>query len=159
MKLISDIKEAKFPGHPIHIMLIHFPVGLLPAAVIFDVLAVLNRNPSFAMTGFYLLSAGLWSGAAAAVFGIIDFLGIPEHKASARSKGVIHMSLNMVWMIIFGVIWGLRIRQYPIITYESTAELVISVLSVLLMFISNHFGGELVLKEGIGKVSPRQSDK
>lgn len=150
MDLIKDIKEAKFLGHPIHMMLIHFPAALLPVSVIFDVLAVFYKNSSFALTGFYILTTGLWLGAAAAVFGIIDFIRIPERKVRARSKGLIHMMLNMAWMSVFAVIWGLRLKGYPAVSYESVIELIISALSVLTMLVSNHYGGEMVLKEGIG---------
>ncbi|HEX2960921.1 MAG TPA: DUF2231 domain-containing protein [Ignavibacteriales bacterium] len=150
MDLKKDIKEAKFLGHPIHMMLIHFPVGLLPFSVIFDLMAVIYKNSSFAMTGLYMLTTGLWLGAGAAVFGMIDFIRIPERKERARSKGVIHMILNMIWMSVFAVIWGLRVKGYPAVSNESTAELIMSALSVLMMLVSNHFGGEMVLKEGIG---------
>lgn len=159
MDLIKDIKEAKFLGHPIHMMLIHFPAALLPFSFIFDVLAVLYKNSSFALTGFYMLTTGLWLGAAAAVFGIIDFIRIPESKTGARSKGVIHMILNMVWMSVFAVIWGLRVKGYPAVSYESVFELIISALSVLMMLVSNHFGGEMVLKEGIGTANLVKADE
>ncbi|MGE5431848.1 MAG: DUF2231 domain-containing protein [Syntrophomonadaceae bacterium] len=150
MDLKKDIKEAKFLGHPVHLMLVHFPIALIPFSVLFDVLAVFYKNPQFAATGFYMLTAGLWLGAAAAVFGMIDFIRIPESKDRARKKGIIHMMLNITWMSVFAVIWGLRLKAYPAITNESSLELVISAVSVLMMLVSNHFGGEMVLKEGIG---------
>jgi uncharacterized membrane protein len=152
MNMISDLKKAKFLGHPIHTMLIHFPSALLPASVVLDALGYYSKDLSYSTSAYYTLTGGLWAAVIAAVFGIIDYLNIPEEKPSARKKATLHMIMNFTWLSAFGVVWGLRMDEYPSIQFEQPALFVISILAVLLMLISNHFGGDLILRDGIGLI-------
>src|SRR5437764_15366869 len=69
--------KAKLLGHPVHPMLIVFPLGLLATAVIFDVIALATGNGAWSGIAYYLIPAGLIGGLVAAVFGLIDWLAIP----------------------------------------------------------------------------------
>src|SRR4051794_17757815 len=63
--------RVKLLGHPVHPMLIVYPLGLLSAAVIFDLLYVVTGNPDLSTFSFWALVAGLVGGLAAAIFGLI----------------------------------------------------------------------------------------
>ncbi len=56
--------RVKLFGHPIHPMLIPFPLGLLSASVIFDVIALLRRNGPWSQmvvrNGPWLIPPGGW---------------------------------------------------------------------------------------------------
>ena len=70
--------KAKLLGHPIHPMLIPFPLGLLGTAVLFDPIALIGGDwESLARTAFSMIAAGIIGGLLAAVFGAIDWLAIP----------------------------------------------------------------------------------
>lgn len=160
MDFIKDIKEAKVWGHPIHIMLVHFPAALLPVSFAFDLLGFLLRRQDLVMTGFYTLSAGLWLGVLAALFGLIDFFRIPESNTEARKKGMLHMILNIIWMSAFGVIWALKMKHYPDIEPASAGGLIVSAVLIIMLLFSNHLGGDLILKHGIGtNTDPRPGPK
>ncbi len=82
--------KAKILGHPIHPMLVVFPLGLLATSLIFDIIAAAGGGPSFSRAAFYMIAAGIIGGLAAAVFGAVDWLGIPPGpgpRAWARCTG------------------------------------------------------------------------
>src|SRR5687767_14172543 len=70
--------RAKLFGHPIHQMLIVFPLGLLGASLFFDVIAMAAARPALLQASFYMIASGILAGLVAAVFGLVDFLSIPN---------------------------------------------------------------------------------
>jgi uncharacterized membrane protein len=64
--------RAKLFGHPIHPMLIPFPLGLLATALIFDLIHLLFDEASLTRAAYYMIAAGIIGGLLAAVFGLID---------------------------------------------------------------------------------------
>src|SRR3954468_19266722 len=77
--------KAKLFGHPIHPMLIPFPLGLLGMAVIFDLLAVFAGQELLGQASHPMIAAGIITGLLAALFGAIDWVAIP---AGTRAKGI-----------------------------------------------------------------------
>jgi uncharacterized membrane protein len=76
--------RAKLLGHPIHPMLIPFPLGLFPTALLFDVAHVVTGNPRWADVAFWMITAGIVGALAAAVFGAIDWWAIPSNTRAHR---------------------------------------------------------------------------
>lgn len=150
MNIMKDLKEAKFLGHPVHMMIIHFPIGLIPVSFVFDLIGLKSNDESFAKAGYYCLTLGLFTAILSAFFGFVDYLRIPENKTNSRRKGLIHMFLNLTWIFIIGIVWGLRLNAIPSNYIESATEVIVTAVAVLILLISNHFGGDLVIKEGIG---------
>ena len=70
--------RAKLFGHPIHPILIPFPLGLLTTSVVFDVVYLLTGNGKWSEIAFWMIVAGVVGGLAAAVFGAIDFSRVPD---------------------------------------------------------------------------------
>jgi uncharacterized membrane protein len=64
----------KLLGHPVHPMLVVFPLGLLSTAVVFDLVYLATDNGDFATVAFWAIAAGLVGGVAAAIFGLWDRL-------------------------------------------------------------------------------------
>jgi uncharacterized membrane protein len=55
-----DVKAALLAGHAQHPVIIHFPIALFIASVVFEVLAAWRRQPLFATVAYYnLLGAAL----------------------------------------------------------------------------------------------------
>src|SRR6185503_17766182 len=76
--------KAKIFGHAIHPILIVYPLGLLSAAVVFDVIYLVTGNPTWTTVSFWMIAAGIVGGLLAAVFGLIDYLNIPSGTRAAR---------------------------------------------------------------------------
>ena len=70
--------KAKILGHPVHPILIVFPLGLLATAVVFDVIFLVTDNPLWTQAAYFMIGAGVVTGLAAAVPGLMDWLAIPR---------------------------------------------------------------------------------
>jgi len=138
--------KTKFLGHPIHPMLIVFPLGLFITSLIFDLIALLTNEPALSIASFYMIGAGVVGGLLAALFGFIDWLAIP---AGTRAKGVglLHGLGNVLLVGFFIFSWLLR-RDAP--QSPEAAALVLSLLGVALGALTGWLGGELVDRLAVG---------
>jgi uncharacterized membrane protein len=139
--------RAKFLGHPIHQMLIVFPSGLLPMSVVADIIAMVTGNIFWYQMAFYLIIAGLVSGLAAAIFGLIDYLAIPS-GTRAKRVGLMHGGGNVVVMALFGLSWWLRYTDVDFV--PGNLAIALSLIAVGLALVTAWLGGELVDRLGVG---------
>jgi uncharacterized membrane protein len=135
--------RVKLLGHPIHPMLIVFPLGLLATAVVFDILYVLTRNADLATFSFFALIAGVIGGLLAAVFGLLDWLKIPK-ETRARRIGAIHGVGNVVVVGLFALSLLARWSNHAYL--PDTLPLVFGVLGAVLALFTAWLGGELVYR-------------
>ena len=138
--------RAKLFGHAIHPILIVYPLGLLSAAVIFDVIYLVTANPTWTTVSFWMIAAGIIGGLLAAVFGLIDFLAIPS-GTRAKRIGLLHGIVNVCVTILFIASWLLR-RDSPEV--PSTAAFALSFIGVGAALLGGWLGGELVERLGVG---------
>ena len=99
--------KAKVMGHPVHPILVPFPIGLLTTSVIFDVVHLLAGGARWAEISFWMIAVGVMGGLLAAVFGLIDWLGIPS-GTRAKAIGLGHGLSNVSMVALFAVSWLLR---------------------------------------------------
>lgn len=138
--------RAKLFGHPIHQMLIVFPLGLLATSFFFDIAWLATKRPGLGIAAFWMIAAGIIGGLAAAVFGLTDWLAIPS-GTRAKSIGAWHGGGNVVVVALFAASWWLR--RGTVETPPMTA-IVLSALAVGLALITGWLGGELVDRLGVG---------
>jgi len=138
--------KAKLFGHAIHPILIVYPLGLLSAAVVFDVIYLVTRNPTWTTVSFWMIAAGIVGGLLAAVFGLIDYLYIPSGTRASRI-GLLHGLTNLFVMILFIASWLLR-KYSPAV--PSTAAFTLSFTGVAASLLGGWLGGELVERLGVG---------
>lgn len=133
-------------GHPVHQMLVVFPLGLLGGAALFDVLSRVMDSEQMAIVAFYLVGAGVLSGLLAAPFGTIDWLAIP-HGTRAKRIGALHAVGNVVVLALFAASWWLR-RDAP--AAPPALAQVLSIGAAVLSLVTAWLGGELVDRLGVG---------
>jgi uncharacterized membrane protein len=138
--------KTKLFGHPIHPMLVVFPLGLLATAVLFDILYLTTANPAFPTISFYMVAVGVIGGLLAAIFGFIDWLGLPSNSR-ARNLGAWHGIGNFVIVVMFAVSWLLR-RDNPNFVSDSLSS-ILAFAGVGLALITWWIGGELVYRLGV----------
>src|SRR5947209_4675041 len=138
--------KAKLLGHPIHQMLIVFPLGLLATAVIFDLLTIWSGNSRWSEASFYMIGAGIVGGLVSAVFGLIDWLAIPS-GTRAKAVGAWHGLGNVVVVLLFAGSWMAR---YNDPANPGNLALTCSFAGVCLALITGWLGGELVDRLGVG---------
>jgi len=138
--------RAKLLGHPIHQMLIVFPLGLLAMAVIFDVLALGLGNGYWSEVGYWMMAAGVIAGLVAAPFGFIDWLAIPRGTRAKRIGGI-HGTGNVIVVLLFLLSWVLR-SDAP--ANPPALALVLSYAAGCLALFTGWLGGELVDRLAVG---------
>jgi len=138
--------RVKLAGHPVHQMLIVFPLGLLATAVVFDLFFLATNNVLWTQAAFYMIGAGVITGLVAAVPGIVDWLAIPR-GTRAKRIGLIHGVGNVIVVALFGLSWFLR-RDNP--AAPPTEAVVAGMLGAALSLVTAWLGGELVDRLGVG---------
>src|SRR4051794_14372072 len=138
--------KAKLLGHPIHQMLIVFPLGLLATATMFDAIRGGTKNGKWSEAGHYMMGAGVVTGLGAAVPGVIDFLAITENTRAKRI-GLVHGLGNVVVTGLFAASWLARRRDPQNPTAKAMA---LSTSGALLALVTGWLGGELVDRLAIG---------
>jgi uncharacterized membrane protein len=138
--------RAKLLGHPIHPMLIVFPLGLLATAVAFDIVALVQKSTAWFVISFWMIAAGIIGGLLAAIFGLIDWLAIPK-GTRAKSIGLWHGGTNVIVVLLFIASWGIRRAGDGI---PSSTALALSFVAVALALVGGWLGGELVDRLGVG---------
>jgi uncharacterized membrane protein len=131
--------KARILGHPIHQILIVFPLGLLATSFFFDLAWLVRRNEQLAIVAWWLIFAGVAGGAVAAVFGLIDWLAIPR-GTRARRVGALHGGGMVIVALLYAVSWLLR-RDVP--AQPDGLAILLSAAGVLLTVVTGWLGGEL----------------
>jgi uncharacterized membrane protein len=127
-------------------MLIVFPLGLLATALVFDLVFHLTGDAVFAVVAYWNIAAGILGGLIAGLFGLIDWLAIPQ-GTRARSIGAWHGGGNVVVLALFAASWWLRRDTAAHI--PSPAAETLALLGLALALVTGWLGGELVERLGI----------
>ena len=138
-------KTVKAFGHPVHQMLIVFPLGLLATSVIFDILYFSRNELNFAIASYYTMAAGIIGAVVAALVGLTDWLNIPP-ATRAKSVGLWHGAGNIIVTLLFLTSWYLRRGTF----IPDPTTFTLSLIAVLLALITAWLGGEMVNQMGIG---------
>ena len=136
---------AKIGDHPIHPMLVSFPIVCFILTFVVDIIFVRTHDTTWATASIWLLVVGLVMGALAAVAGLTDFLG--DDRIRGASDAVKHMLANVTAVVLELVNVILRWRDTGFI--DSTG-IYISGIVVLILLYSGWKGGDLVFRHGIG---------
>ncbi|HWI76289.1 MAG TPA: DUF2231 domain-containing protein [Sphingomicrobium sp.] len=136
---------AKIGDHPIHPMLIPFPIVCFILTFVADILYTRTHDAMWATASMWLLVVGLVMAALAAVAGLTDFLG--DDRIRGSSDALKHMLANVTAVVLELVNVILRWRDTGFI--DSTG-VYISGIVVLILLYSGWKGGDLVFRHGIG---------
>src|SRR5262249_832504 len=99
--------RVKIFGHPVHPMLIVLPLGLFIAAIVFDAIYLSRGFSTVRAVGFWNIAGGIIGGLVAAIFGLIDWLGIPA-GTRAKSIGIWHALSNVTAILVFAIVFWMR---------------------------------------------------
>lgn len=137
--------HVRLLGHPVHPMLIVFPLGLLATGVVFDLIDLATGTGAFSLAAYWMTAAGIAAGLVAAPFGLADWLHIP-HGTRARRVGAFHGGGNVLVLALFAASWLLREPESDI----PLVSLALSLAGFALALVTAWLGGELVLRLGVG---------
>jgi nitrite reductase/ring-hydroxylating ferredoxin subunit/uncharacterized membrane protein len=142
--------RAHIKGHPLHPILVSFPIAFFTGTLLFDVLSLVIARPDLFFIPYYLEIAGVGFALLAAVPGIIDFIYTVPPKSSGKKRAAKHGLTNACVILIFLGAWLYRQRgdvsAYILIPME--------LVGFVLLSIAGWMGGTLVYRNQIG-VNPR----
>jgi uncharacterized membrane protein len=137
---------AQIAGHPIHPVLIPFPIAFFVGTFVCDLVYWQMSNPAWAAATLWLLGAGLVMAALAAVMGLIDVFG--DQKIRQLSTVWWHAGANVLLVLI--QFFNLFIRYQNGSAAIIPNGLLLSLIAVLLLLYSGWKGGELVFRGHVG---------
>ena len=135
---------AKIAGHPIHPMLVPFPIVCFMGALVADIAYLTYGGHGWAVGSRILLLVGLIMAALAAIAGLTDFLG---EKRIQGPDAVKHMLANVTAVVLELINLILRWHNDAAIP---KIGVYISVVVVLILLYSGWKGGDLVYRYGMG---------
>ena len=140
---------ASIGRHPIHPMIVPFPIGLWVFSLIADVIYLWRGNPVWRdYIAFYALLGGIIGAAAAAVPGLVDWLSLKNPRVVKIANW--HARLNVIALLVFAASSYLRTHSgAAFVSGSYTIQVALSVLGVILISISGYLGGEMVFKHGV----------
>jgi len=140
---------ASIKGHPIHVMLIAFPVGLFVFSLICDLVSLRSAEAqTWALVAFFTMVGGFVGALCAAIPGLVDLLFLwSSANAHIRKTAITHMAINLVIVVLYAINIGLRIDD---MTDNRGAPLILSFVAVLALVVSGWLGGMLVHEHGVG---------
>lgn len=148
---------ASIGGHPIHPMVIPFPIALWVFSLVADVIYLWRGNLVWReYIAFYTLLAGIIGAVAAAVPGFIDWLSLENPEVVKIANW--HARLNVIALLIFAASFYLRTSGGSELVGSYTIPFALTVLGVILITISGWLGGEMVFKHGVA-VEAQSADR
>jgi uncharacterized membrane protein len=140
--------RASIADHPVHPMLVVFPIGLFLTALVFDIMGAATGNPVWETLAFYDIAAGVIGGLVAALPGFVDYFTL---RGEARRLGNWHMILNLGVVALFAVNWYLRTDAgHRWVGAGSRVPLALTIIGAVILAVSGWIGGHLVYVHRVG---------
>jgi len=137
--------RATLHGVPIHAMLVPFPIVCFIGALLTDIAYANTANVQWTNFSQWLLAFGTLFAGIAAVFGAIDFFFGSRAKGSGGGdrplSGWIHMIANLVLFVV--ALFNNFVHARDGWTSVVPTGLILSIITVVLLFVSGHLGGRL----------------
>jgi uncharacterized membrane protein len=137
---------ASIAGHPIHPMLIPFPIAFFIAAFVCDLVFWGSGDPGWVTATLWLLGAGVIMAALAAAAGLTDVLG--DARIRNLTDAWLHAGRNVLVVLIELYNWYTRYEYGPAAVLPN--GLILSLIVVLILLFTAWKGGEMVFRHRIG---------
>jgi uncharacterized membrane protein len=144
--MVNPQSTARIAGHPIHPMLIPFPVAFFVAGLVCDLVYWQTANAMWAVAAMWLIGAGIVMALVAALAGFTDFFGDPRIRA--LNDAWWHMGGNLVLVVLQLINWYNRYASGE--SFVLPWGLLLSVVAVLLLLFNGWRGWEMVYRHRVG---------
>lgn len=149
MRFLKELSKGKFAGHPIHVMIVHFPLALFPVSLLFDLVYYKSSDSSFSAMSFYCMVIGVTGGYIAAVFGTIDLVNLKKEPA-VMNTALIHAGINVTVVFSYTILVALRYKQVNFAGDSQELFAGANLLLNIMMIIGAHYGGNLIFRHKVG---------
>ena len=141
--------KLRFFGHPVHPVVTHFPMALLPVSLLGDLLGVWTDASFWWSFSFYNLAIGLVMSMPALITGIIDFLAIPP-KGAADRVAMRHMTIMITAIAMYTGSFFIRFGVEIPSGWRLMGSVSLALLGLIFLLIGGWFGGQLVYRHAVG---------
>ena len=146
MTLENPRSTARLGHHPIHPMLVSFPIVCIVGTLLTDIAYWRSANLMWANFSAWLISTGVILGVLAAIAGIIDFIG--DRRIRNRTAAWIHAIGNGLVLVL--AILNMFIHSRDGWNSVVPWGLTLSALSVLILLVTGWMGWSLVYRHRVG---------
>jgi uncharacterized membrane protein len=149
--------RIKLFGHPIHPMLVGFPVTFYVAALVCFAASAFGADARWFQIGVYANLAGVITAVLAAIPGFLDWaLGVPT-GSPAKATGLAHMVLNVAALLVFALNllleWRHRFDPDPSVGWS----VILPAVGVAITLVAGFLGWQMVQKHHVGiDLTPEQ---
>ena len=138
--------RAAIAGHPLHPMLIHFPVAALTALLPVDLAHLWTLDDFWWRAGLWLAGVGALGGWVASLFGLIDLLTVREIRQKITAW--CHAIIAVMMLSLASLNWLLRLQAEG--QNIHLWALYLSAVTALLIALAAYLGGRLVYEHAVG---------
>lgn len=141
--------KVAFASHPIHAMLVAFPISLAVCTVGADLFYWWTGDAFWARAALWTTGVGFFMGLLSGLSGTAELLLVPGIRARAASWT--HFIFAMTLLSAFGLNWGIRLTGFEeaVLPYGLLLSLLVAALTAL----TGWHGGKLVFDYQIGTAS------
>nr|WP_240931488.1 DUF2231 domain-containing protein [Azotobacter chroococcum] len=137
--------RAALGGHPLHPMMIHFPVAALFGLVASDLGYLLSGDPFWARASLWLAGVGAFGGWLASIAGLVDLFSV--RRIRRLVTGWCHAILAVMMLSLASLNW---LQRYLDAEQILPWGLYLSLLTALLIGLAGWLGGRLVYEHAVG---------
>jgi uncharacterized membrane protein len=141
------LSRAAIAGHPLHPMMIHFPVAALIGLVGADGAFIYTADPFWARAATWLAGVGALGGWAASMAGLIDLLTVGAIRRLITAWG--HALIAVMMLSLATLNWALRLSEDPGAAIVPWG-VALSLLTGAFIALAAYLGGRLVYEHGVG---------
>ena len=137
-----DIKAALLQGHAQHPVIVHFPIALFMASVVFEVLAIWRNQPIFASVAYF----NLVGAALSLPFTIATGLGARQWQlegATLKGNLRLHLICALTSATLIFVLWWMRSRLRATASPPRILYFAVTGLALMAITLTGHLGGIL----------------
>ncbi|HWG91195.1 MAG TPA: DUF2231 domain-containing protein [Candidatus Thermoplasmatota archaeon] len=145
--------RAQVMGHPLHPMLVMFPLALIPLALVFDIVYLVRQEALWWTISFWMLLSGVVGGVVATIPGLIDYTTIGRDHP-ARRVATQHMVSGFALLALAAVSLFLRDFGQAPPSVNPWIPVVLLIGANAVAGLQGYWGGELVYRHAVG-VNPR----
>ncbi|MGY6275127.1 DUF2231 domain-containing protein [Methylomonas sp. MgM2] len=139
------ISRMSIHGHPIHPMLIHFPVAFLLGLVGADLAYLYTTDPFWMRVGLWLAGLGSLGGWLAGLAGLVDLLLVWHIRNLIIAWS--HALLAVMTLALASFNWLLRVSAE---NGFSLWSLYVSLLTAAMISVTSVLGGQMVYGHAVG---------
>lgn len=142
---------ASIYKHPIHPMLVVFPIGLWIFSLVCDLIRLAGAAAdTWSIVALYTMVGGFIGALAAAVPGFIDLLFYKGGAPPVKKIALTHMAINLTAVVLYAINIWLRAGGPGSTGTSMSVPVLLSIIGVALLCVSGWLGGQMVHVYGVG---------